>query len=254
MNSPTQYHIPPPNLGALMEEFFTLAAAVADQWQDEFAEKSKNHPTGTTPELIIKAVEQLHGILQFHTGEEQQATDNSELNQCSDYGIQLFSELSSQAASIHLAQQSVDIENLCFPFALWSARLGAEISTLEPVVNAISRIANGIRQPAGLEQLYREISEIVYAVSEPIRQDMEAANPRRPWRILLLNRAIVATRSHQPILIEDAYKDIVTMLPEDASRFFREGMEQMDTIGYPTHVREIVETWFQRYSNKPTLH
>lgn len=254
MNSPAQYHIPPPDLSALMEEFFALAAPVADQWQDELPEKVTQNQTGTTPDLIIKAVEQLHGILQFHTAEDEQASDATELNQCSDYGLQLFSELSSQAASIHLTRLSVDIENLCFPFALWSARLGAEISTLEPVVNSISRIANSIRQPAGLEQLYRDISEIVYAVSEPIRQDMEAVNPHRPWRILLLNRAIVATRSHQPVLIEDAYKDIVTMLPEDASQFFRDGMEQMDTIGYPTHVREIVETWFQRYANKPTLH
>jgi len=249
MNSSTQT-ITPADLGVVMEEFFTLAGGVADQWQDELQDDA----TGTNPDLIIKAVEQLQDILQFHAGGEDQSSDMAELNQCSDYGIQLFSELSSLAASIHLAEQSVDIENLCFPFALWAARLGAEIATLEPVVNAISRSANSTMEPSDLEQLYREISEIVYAVSEPLRQDMEAINPLRPWRILLLNRAIVATRSHQPVLMEDAYKDIVTMLPEDASRFFREGMEQMDAIGYPTHVREIVEIWFQRYSNKPTLH
>ncbi|MEA3302752.1 MAG: hypothetical protein U9Q75_05665 [Pseudomonadota bacterium] len=249
MHSPTQY-IDPADLGALMEEFFTLAEGVAEQWQDE----SQDDMQGTTPDLIIKAVEQLHEILQLYGAEQHQPSDANELNQCSDYGLELFSELSSLAASIHLTGQSVDIENLCFPFALWATRMGAEISTLDPVVNAISRIANSIMKPADLEQLYREISEIFYAVSEPIRQDMDAGNPLRPWRILLLNRAIIATRSHQPLLIEDAYKDIVTMLPEDASRFFRQGMEQMDTIGYPTHVREIVETWFQRYSNKPTLH
>ncbi len=249
MHTATQY-IDPTDLGALMEEFFTLAGGVADQWHDE----SQDDRHGTNPDLIIKAVEQLHDILQFHAGEEDRSSEMAELNQCSDYGIQLFSELSSLAASIHLSEESMGIENLCFPFSLWAARLGAEISTLEPVVNAISRIANSTMAPSDLEQLYREISEIFYAVSEPIRQDMEAGNPLRPWRVLLLNRAIVATRSHQPVLIEDAYKDIVTMLPEDASRFFREGMEQMDTIGYPNHVREIVETWFQRYSNKPTLH
>ena len=249
MHSPTQY-IAPADLGALMEEFFALAEGVVEQWQDA----SQDDTQGTTPDLIIKAVEQLHDILQLYSGEQHQASDTNELNQCSDYGLQLFSELSSLAASIHLTGQSVDIENLCFPFALWATRMGAEISTLEPIVNAVSRIANSIGQPADLEQLYREISEIFYAVSEPVRQDMEDSNPLRPWRILLLNRAIIATRSHQPLLIEDAYKDIVTMLPEDASRFFRQGMEQMDTSGYPSHVREIVETWFQRYSNKPTLH
>ena len=233
-----------------MEEFFNLAAGVADEWRDEHQDDA----SGTTPALIIKAVEQLYDILQFHTGEQGQACDEKELDQCSDYGIQLFSELSSQAATIHLTETAIKVENLCFPFALWAARLGAEITTLEPVVNAISRIANSIRKPSDLELLYREISEILYAVSDPIRQDLESTNPQRPWRILLMNRAIVATRSHQPALMNDAYKDIVAMLPQDASRFFREGMQQMDAIGYPPHVREVVETWYQRYSSKPTLH
>ncbi|MEN8213752.1 MAG: hypothetical protein ABFR19_05250 [Pseudomonadota bacterium] len=249
MNSPAQSTVPA-DLGVVMEEFFTLATHVAGRWEEE----SQSDVAGTNPGMIINAVEQLHGILQFYTGEREKAFDSAELNQCCDYGLQLFAELSSQAAAAHLAEESLKIENLCFPFAVWAARLGAEISTLEPVVNAIARIANDVRKPPELEQLYRQISEIVYAVSEPIRQDMEGSNPHRPWRILLLNRAIVATRSHQPVLIEDAYKDIVTMLPADASQFFREGMEQMDAIGYPTHVRKIVETWYQRYSTKPTLH
>ena len=249
MNSPSHY-IAPPDLGAVMEAFFALASKVSEQWHDE----NHNEASRTTPGLVVKAVEQLYDILQFHSGSPSHDGDDNELDQCSDYGIQLFTELSSLAAGIHLAETATEIENLCFPLALWAARKGAEITTLEPVVNAISRVANSIRSPADLELLYREISEIVAAVGDPIRQDLETANPRRPWRILLLNRAIVATRSHQPVLIDDAYKDIVAMLPEDASGFFREGMEQMDAVGYPTHVREIVAAWYQRYSSKPTLH
>lgn len=250
MKSPP-LHIAPPDLGMVMEAFFTLASKVSEQWHDE----RHNEANRTSPGLVVRAVEQLYDILQFHSGNPSRGdADANELDQCSDYGIQLFAELSSLAAGIHLTETATEIENLCFPLALWAARKGAEITTLEPVVNAISRIANNIRTPADLELLYREISEIVAAVGDPIRQDLEATNPRRPWRILLLNRAIVATRSHQPVLIDDAYKDIVALLPEDASGFFREGMEQMDAIGYPTHVREIVAAWYQRYSSKPTLH
>jgi hypothetical protein len=249
MNSPPLY-IAPPDLGAVMEAFFTLASKVSEEWHDE----RHNEANKTTPGLVVKAVEQLYDILQFHSVKPPRDADDSELDQCSDYGIQLFAELSALAAGIHLTETATEIENLCFPLALWAARKGAEITTLEPVVNAISRIANSIRSPADLELLYREISEITAAVSDPVRQDLETTNPGRPWRILLLNRAIVATRSHQPVLIDDAYKDIVAMLPEDASGFFREGMEQMDAVGYPTHVREIVAAWYQRYSSKPTLH
>ena len=35
--------------------------------------------------------------------------------------------------------------------------------------------------------------------------------------------------------------------------FFREGMEQMDSIGYPDSVREVMESYYKDWSNR-TLH
>jgi hypothetical protein len=91
-------------------------------------------------------------------------------------------------------------------------------------------------------------------IDEKIRQDIDSNDPMRPWRVLLLNRAIIATRSFQPVLIDTAYLDIVNYLPHEASDFFENAMEQMDQVGYPHHVKEVVETWLQRYGSKPTLH
>ena len=41
-----------------------------------------------------------------------------------------------------------------------------------------------------------------------------------PWRVLLLNWGIVATRSLRPPLMRDAFDRLLEHLPEDASGFF----------------------------------
>ena len=43
-------------------------------------------------------------------------------------------------------------------------------------------------------------------------------------------------------------------LPDDASGFFREGMGQMEALDYPPQVREVMETYFETWSLKKTLH
>ena len=239
----------PADAGSIIERFLAIAEKIEAIWDDEV-----HHHQNTSPQMIIRAVEELQQVLIRLVADHGQSLLPEDITRCSEYGIQLISEMSALAATVECHEEALEIEDLCFPFALWSSRLGAEIATLEPVVNAIARIANAVERPATLEEVYREVSEVMNSVHPDIRQDNERTNPMRPWRILLINRAIVATRSHQPVLMDDAFAAIVEAIPEDAARFFREGMEQMDIVGYPTHVREVMLTWFQRYSDKKTLH
>jgi hypothetical protein len=53
--------------------------------------------------------------------------------------------------------------------------------------------------------------------------------------------------------MEQAFEQLLIRLPEDAAGFFREGLQQMDIIGYPDHVRRVMEKFFQ-LTNNPTLH
>ncbi|MDT8283823.1 MAG: hypothetical protein RQ982_13565, partial [Gammaproteobacteria bacterium] len=96
--------------------------------------------------------------------------------------------------------------------------------------------------------------EIVDACADDIRQDMEQTNLMRPWRVLNLNYGIVATRSHQPELIEQAYGVLIKNLPQDARQFFKEGQQQMDIIGYPDEVREVVERYNKMWGTENSLH
>ena len=115
-------------------------------------------------------------------------------------------------------------------------------------------IANSSRDPADLEALSQVMGRITQAVAPVIREDIEKINPGRPWRILLLNRSIVATRSHNTRVMEEAFAELTRYLPEDAARFFTEGMEQMDALNYPAHVREVMQKYHRQWTLDRALH
>ena len=47
---------------------------------------------------------------------------------------------------------------------------------------------------------------------------------------------------------------LVKNLPHDARQFFREGMQQMDIVGYPPEVRAVVEKYDSMWGSDSTLH
>ncbi len=138
--------------------------------------------------------------------------------------------------------------------ALWVARHDGQIDTLEPVVDALALLANTIRTPQTLETLSAEIGRIVAAVAPVISRDLEKINPGRPWRVLLLNYSIVATRSHNTAMMEQAFAVLTRHLPEDAGRFFSEGMQQMDALDYPEPVRKVMAKYHRQWSMDRSLH
>ena len=98
------------------------------------------------------------------------------------------------------------------------------------------------------------MSDALRATAPVIQQDIEKTNPGRPWRILHLNRAIVATRTHQPDLMDEAFGDLTRHLPEDAAGFFSQGMEQMELLNYPPHVRAVMDRYYRKWSVNRSLH
>jgi hypothetical protein len=150
--------------------------------------------------------------------------------------------------------QSRDLTRLAIPISLWAARQGGAINKLELVVNSLAAWANELQDTVQIGDLARVIREIIDATSGPVRRDLEQDNPMRPWRILNLNYGIVATRSHDPELMEEAFSVLVENLPQDARAFFREGMQQMKIIKYPPEVREVVERYHRIWGSGNTLH
>jgi hypothetical protein len=243
--------IPPADLGYLTDRLEPLTEALLDAWDDGDEE-------GVSPPLLCDALTQLLSALRDHEeagsnrGSEAGMSD-SDVSEMVGYGIRLFTEAGNRAKQLGLLDTARDLEGLSLPLALWGARHGAEIAQLEPVVNALAILANKLREPQAMARLVDAMNQIVEAVSPAISQSDDQARAA-PWRVLLLNRGIVATRSHQPRLMELAFDAIVEWVPEEASRFFIEGMGQMDIISYPDPVREVMQTYYLRHSGDRTLH
>ncbi len=54
--------------------------------------------------------------------------------------------------------------------------------------------------------------------------------------------------------MEAAFAILTSQLPEDATRFFSEGMEQMDALDYPPRVRQVMEKYHREWPVNRSLH
>jgi hypothetical protein len=177
-----------------------------------------------------------------------------DLGALSNYAIDLLARMAGLAGRLHLPQQARQLESLALPLAVWVARRGGELANPAPVVNAAGALANSFKAPDDLAALHGLMSEVIDALSPQFAQDGDASDATRPWRVLLLNRAIVATRSHRPDLMEAAFSAVAEALPGDAPDFFREALGQMEALNYPPQVRRVVQRYADTWCTRRTLH
>ncbi len=247
------------DLSALQEAFADIAKEMVAACDGSPLAAGKD----ADPELLATAVEQLFEVLKRVDSDERSPEaerrqsslrEMPEVSELGDYGLTLIDGLTTCAERMGLESLRSQAEWLAVPFALWLARRGAELRILEPVVNALASIANATAEAPRLEELCNAMGEIIEAVSPVIRQDLPAQERGRPWRLLNLNRGIVATRAHNPLLMERAFRSLTENLPEEAPEFFREGMAQMDALDYPDPVRRVMERYYTQWSVARTLH
>jgi len=178
----------------------------------------------------------------------------ADINQIGDYALSLITQLVVIAANRGLQKVIVDLTRLAMPVSSWIVSHKGKILQLDTVVNAIASYANVLTNPEMLEQLSYFIESIMPAIEEDVKRDLEATNPMRPWRILNLNWGIVATRSHNVKLIDKVYTQLMMNIPADVHGFITEAMQQMDIIGYPDHVREVVARHYNSLGYNQQLH
>ena len=221
---------------------------------------SEHSAVSLDPETDLPTVEQAFGQLldvMNRIESDTQAADASsteDVTEIGEYALRLQESLSGIADKLELTEQKQPLATLSINLALWIAGHAGRLETLEPVVDAIARTANNTQDPQQLEQLSSVIARIINAVSPLVSEDLEKMNPGRPWRVLLLNHGIVATRSHNTASMEAAFAILINKLPEDATRFFSEGMQQMDALDYPPHVRKVMEKYHREWPVNRSLH
>jgi hypothetical protein len=243
--------IPTGELAVILSDIDTVLAS-CKQHDPAAAAQSAN---ATDLPSLVQALDQMVDVMTRVESDLQSSSDvtSADITEIGDYALQLHEALSAATRQPGVSEQQ-PLARLAINIALWIARHGGQIDTLEPVADAIALLANSCREPVELGRLSGIISELISATSSFISQDLEKMNPGRPWRILLINHGIVATRSHDTGLMEKAFSLLTSKLPEDATRFFSEGMGQMDALDYPPHVRKVMEKYHREWPVNRALH
>lgn len=231
--------------------------------------------SAVSPHLISRALKQflevLHrveleqylnkhknGAAQFHA--EFFAFDGSdeiititEISELGEHGLQLLDTLGEWAQALNLPFQQNQIKTIMVMVALWIVRHGGQLNSLNSIVNALAEIANTTSERDALADLSYLMGELISAVSAETKFDFENQDRHQPWRVLNLNRGIIATRSHDPQIMEHAFDELIRNIPEDAGMFFEQGIRQMDEMNYPDHVRNVMLRYYEEFRTR-TLH
>jgi hypothetical protein len=262
-----QYHSPGLHSGRHMQiptgQLDTLRAVTRRLLDDALRAADDSRAVqdpGTGLPMLTSAFEQLFEVMARVEGDRKAGgaqvpgTATGDITELGEYAFKLNENLVTHVEQAGLHEDRPLLAEQAINFAVWVARQDGQIDTLEPVVDALAMLANSTPDTGELESLSGIMGKIAEAVSPVIREDLEKINPGRPWRVLLLNIGIVATRSHNPDIMVTAFDALARYLPEDAARFFTEGMEQMEALNYPPQVRKVMEKYHRQWTVNRSLH
>ena len=238
----------------LSEALSRVADYVIEARSKAFTEGQNHEPDQLDADLdrFLKFVELIYKG-QKYPAASTDSNPQTDKNLMADLGLQVIHTLNHWAVHLQLKEAADELEELTLAMALWCARQHCQISTLEPLVDAVSDFANRQSEAEIMSALTSVVGEIIDAIQPEIKADEDKSEPHRPWRLLNFNYGIIATRSLQPAIMEEAFENIIQRFPDDAAEFFHEGMEQMQAIDYPDYVRSVMEKYYQA-TNNPTLH
>lgn len=213
------------------------------------------------PDVLLAGLERLLDILRMVDSESPSDSANalrqatgSEPEILLDHGLGLLSQLAEHARALHLPNHSHGIALLALPLGCWMLRRGTELLHPEGIISAAADMAERLTEPDQHAELFSLIGEVLDGITLERAIESETTNPARPWRILLLTRAIVATRSYQPALMELAFEAVAEHLTEEAPDFFREGMGQIEALEFPQPARAVMQRYFERWCIGQRLH
>ena len=203
-------------------------------------------------DITIAAMNQFFDIAEGVDASKTEFVAN-DISDIGEQGLLLLEKLIFKAEALHDLTEKQQLEHIALAIADWIIQRDGSINLLEPIVDALAQLANVASDEDQLIDLAEFMGEIADACSDAIKQDLELSNMQRPWRILNINRGIVATRTNDPQTMRSVFSDLIKALPMDAPGFFKEGMSEMIRLDYPPHVRDVMQEYFDQ-TDLPQIH
>jgi len=185
---------------------------------------------------------------------EQINKQDDSVSNIGQLGLQTLSEYIQLDSRYLQGSNQEDLNLYSSAFCFWIVRQGGTIQALDLATNSLAYVANRVQDQDALGWLSDEIGHVIEAVPDSLRHSATSSLESEPWQVLNLNRSIIATRSHDTDRMQAAFDRLIALLPNDACNFFRQGMEQMDIVGYPDPVRQIMLQYYTRSCEPQQLH
>jgi hypothetical protein len=176
------------------------------------------------------------------------------LERVGDHVIDLIQRLADRAEREQAGAEARQLRGLLLATACCVVRSGGELSHLQPVASAAAEHASLAEDPAQFLALFHVTDDIARGLSGRFSGSAPGSARFQAWRVLLINRAIIATRTLEPRLMESAFEALVDELPADAPTFFQQGMQQMDRHDFPPQVRAVMQRYHDARGPGERLH
>lgn len=194
---------------------------------------------------LISSFEQFFDIAETvnQQADDDHVISTTEATEIGEHGFILILQMIDLMEKLDLPHKRREIEQISLIFARWVIKFQGQLNHIEPLVNAFAHSANNMHEKSSLKALVELMSMVVDACSDEIKHDLQSTDLYRPWRLLLINRCIVATRTHDIELMKKVFDDFIFFLPQDAQGFFNEGLQEMDALDYPPEVEKLIEQY-----------
>lgn len=185
---------------------------------------------------------------------ESDAAAQLDLDRLGDHVVDLMQRLGQSTGELGAESEARELDGLLLALACCLVRSGGELSRLQPVVDAATKCADRERDPAQMRLLFHMTDDIARGLSPRFSGSPEGGEDFEQWRALLITRAVIATRTLEPALMEQAFDALLEELPADAPGFFREGLRRMALANYPSAVREVMHRYHNTRSGGERMH
>ena len=198
-----------------------------------------------TPDDLADAIDQLLEILERNPANDPTPPmqEEGEAEKVGNHAMDFLQDLTVYTDRLGLEETTGELQLVAVGVAMWLASWEAPVRTIELAVNGLGQLANTTADAGELGRILTLMDRLVAAAGPEARADLETTNPYRAWRILLLNRGIVAVRAGDADGIRRAFDAIRERLPEDADAFFQEALNQVHAGDYPEAVTAAVAAY-----------
>jgi len=164
-----------------------------------------------------------------------------DVNAISDQIFECLHDVGNWADKFKLRNARISVIDISLEVAQWCMRHRGQLRQIGPVVAALANRANLAGSLDACIALSDAYESVIVNVATRLQADHLSKDPLRPWRQLLINAAIVSTRSRDLKKMERAYKRLEAHLPSECAAFFQQAAHQVAGLGFSAEARAMVQ-------------